>query len=116
MNLLAPIALISALASWAFLVMTFMNLLSGHFETRTCLTDCVKNYYFLSAALGLIGAGLASFSIIRSGFTIGQFFRGTVDRRERISGRVILPGDIEMGTKWTLIGCFQTGCFILERR
>jgi hypothetical protein len=74
MRLLAPIGLLTALASWAFLVMTFQNLLSGHFETRTCLTDCVKNYYFLSAALGLVGAGLASFSIVRSGFTSGQFF------------------------------------------
>jgi hypothetical protein len=70
MRLLAPIALLTALTSWAFLVMTLLNLLSGHFETRTCLTDCVKNYYFLSAVLGLVGGGLATISIVRSGFTV----------------------------------------------
>jgi hypothetical protein len=72
MSFFTPVALLSAIASWGFLIMTFMNLLSGHFETRTCLTDCVKSYYMISAVLGLAATVLASVSVIRSGFTLGQ--------------------------------------------
>jgi hypothetical protein len=68
MNFLAPLALLSAVASWAFLGLTFSNLLSGYMETRSCQTDCVKNYYFLAAGLGLAGVGLAFISLLRSGF------------------------------------------------
>ncbi|MCG8486878.1 MAG: hypothetical protein MI756_05355 [Chromatiales bacterium] len=74
MIFITPAALLLALASWGFLVMTFVNLLSGHFDTRTCLTECVRNYYFISAALGLAASLLATVSVIRSGFTLGQVF------------------------------------------
>ncbi|MEJ2613037.1 MAG: hypothetical protein P8179_24030 [Candidatus Thiodiazotropha sp.] len=72
MNFITPVALLSALASWGFLIMTFISLLSGYFETRTCLTDCVRNYYIISALLGLAAIVLASISVIRSGFTLRQ--------------------------------------------
>ncbi|MCG7899897.1 MAG: hypothetical protein JAY99_01205 [Candidatus Thiodiazotropha lotti] len=72
MSFITPVALLSALASWGFLIMTFVNLLSGHFDTRTCQTECVSNYYFISAAFGLAAVALATFSVIRSGFTLGQ--------------------------------------------
>ncbi len=67
-----PAVLLLALASWGFLLMTFVNLLSGHFDTRTCLTECVRNYYFISAAFGLAATVFATVSVIRSGFTLGQ--------------------------------------------
>jgi hypothetical protein len=69
MNFLAPLAVLFAVASWIFLGLTFSNLLSGYFETRTCLTDCVKNYYFMAAGFGLAGFALAFFSLVRSGLT-----------------------------------------------
>lgn len=69
MNILATLAVFSALVSWAFLGLTFSNLLSGYFETRSCLTDCVKNYYFLSAGFATAGLALALFTLIRSGNT-----------------------------------------------
>lgn len=69
MNILITLALLLSLASWAFLGLTFSNLLSGYFEDRTCLTDCVKTYYFASMGLGFVGTLLAGFAWLRSGFT-----------------------------------------------
>jgi CHASE2 domain-containing sensor protein len=68
-NILITLALLLSLASWAFLGLTFSNLLSGYFETRTCLTDCVKTYYFAAGGLGLAGTLLAGIAWFRSGFT-----------------------------------------------
>jgi hypothetical protein len=67
------LALLLSLATWAFLGLTFSNLLSGHFETRTCLTDCVKTYYFAAGGFGLSSVLLALFALFRSGFTIWLF-------------------------------------------
>ncbi|MEW8324718.1 MAG: hypothetical protein AB2606_18900 [Candidatus Thiodiazotropha taylori] len=72
MSFITPAALLSALASWGFLILTFVNLLSGFLDTRTCQTDCVRNYYFISAAFGLAASALATFSVFRSDFTAGQ--------------------------------------------
>ena len=69
MNILIFLALLLSLVSWAFLGMTFSNLLSGYFETRTCLTECVKTYYFAAGGAGLVALLLAGFAWIRSGFT-----------------------------------------------
>ena len=68
-NILITLALLLSLASWAFLGLTFSNLLSGYFEDRTCLTDCVKTYYFASMGLGFVGTLLAGFAWLRAGFT-----------------------------------------------
>jgi hypothetical protein len=69
MNFLTPLALLSAVASWAFIGLTFSNLLSGYFETRSCLTDCVKNYYFLAAGFGFAGIALGFLALLRSGIS-----------------------------------------------
>ena len=68
-NILIILAILLSIASWAFLGLTFSNLLSGYFETRTCLTDCVKTYYFAAGGLGLVAIFLAGFAWLRSGFT-----------------------------------------------
>ena len=73
MKTFASLALLLSFGSWFFLGLTFMNLLSGHFDTRTCLTDCVRNYYFLSAGLGLSGLVLAGVPLFRSGFNPWYF-------------------------------------------
>jgi CHASE2 domain-containing sensor protein len=68
-KIIVTLALLFSVGSWAFLGLTFSNLLSGYFEDRTCLTDCVKTYYFAAGTLGLAGVILAAFAWIRSGFT-----------------------------------------------
>jgi hypothetical protein len=76
-NILIILAILLSLASWAFLGLTTTNLLSGYFETRTCLTDCVKTYYFAAGGLGLGALVLAGIAWVRSGFT-GRPFLGLV--------------------------------------
>lgn len=71
MYLLIALAILFSVASWGFLGLTFSNLLSGYFETRTCLTECVRNYYFAAAGTGLIGVLVGGFALLRSGFTGG---------------------------------------------
>ena len=71
--MLITLAVLLSLASWGFLGLTFSNLLSGYFEDRTCLTDCVKTYYFAASGLGLAGTLLAAFAWLRAGFTGGLF-------------------------------------------
>jgi CHASE2 domain-containing sensor protein len=61
-------ALLLSACSWTFLGLTFTNLLSGHFENRTCLTDCVKSYYFTAGGVGLAAFLLATLAWFRSGF------------------------------------------------
>ncbi|MEW8506048.1 MAG: hypothetical protein AB2598_05050 [Candidatus Thiodiazotropha sp.] len=68
MNIIITLALFLSVGSWVFLGLTFANLLSGYFEQRTCLTDCVKTYYFAAGALGLFGTAAAAFAWLRSGF------------------------------------------------
>ena len=60
MKLLASSALLASLAGWALLVLTFVNLLSGSLDTRTCGTECVKQYYLGATGLG-VAALLAAF-------------------------------------------------------
>ncbi|MGD8911940.1 MAG: hypothetical protein PVI97_05245 [Candidatus Thiodiazotropha sp.] len=69
MKLIITLALLLSAGSWVFLGLTFSNLLSGYFEDRTCLTDCVKTYYFLAGGLGIAGVLLAAIAWVRSGFT-----------------------------------------------
>lgn len=71
--MLVSLALLLSFASWAFLGLTATNLLSGYFEDRTCLTDCVKTYYFAAAGLGFIGILAAGTAWLRSGFSGGLF-------------------------------------------
>ncbi len=73
MRITIPLALLFSLASWVFLGLTFTNLLSGYFDTRTCLTDCVKRYYLAAGGLGLSGLLLATVAWFRSGFTAWPF-------------------------------------------
>jgi ABC-type Na+ efflux pump permease subunit len=73
-KIIIVLALLLSVGSWAFLGLTFTHLLSGYFEDRTCLTDCVKTYYFAAAGLGLAGISLAAVAWVRSGFTRWPFF------------------------------------------
>jgi len=56
MKIAAPLALLLSAGAWYFAALMAMNLLSGPFEERTCLTDCVQTYFY--SALGLCVAGL----------------------------------------------------------
>ncbi|MGD9164322.1 MAG: hypothetical protein PVF13_06135 [Chromatiales bacterium] len=69
MKIIVTLALLLSLASWSFLGLTFSNLLSGYLETRTCLTDCVKTYYFAAGGFGVVGVILALLALFRSGLT-----------------------------------------------
>jgi hypothetical protein len=72
-KIIAALALLLSVGSWAFLGLTFVNLLSGYFENRTCLTDCVKTYYYAAGGFGLAGVLLAAIAWIRSGFASWLF-------------------------------------------
>ena len=48
----ATLGIVSALAAWTLASLTVMHLLSGHFETRTCQTECVQSYFFAAMAAG----------------------------------------------------------------
>ncbi|MET0068321.1 MAG: hypothetical protein ABW076_18405 [Candidatus Thiodiazotropha sp.] len=71
--MIIALGLLLSAVSWAFLGMTVTNLLSGSLETRTCLTDCVRNYYYLAGASGFVGLLLAALAWLRSGFSGGTF-------------------------------------------
>jgi hypothetical protein len=68
-KVIVTLALLLSVGSWVFLGLTFSHLLSGYFESRTCLTDCVKTYYFAAGGLGLAGVMLWAIAWIRYGFT-----------------------------------------------
>jgi hypothetical protein len=69
MNLFITLAILFSVASWGFLGLTFTHLLSGYFENRSCLTECVKGYYFAAAGTGLVGVLMAIAALFRSGIT-----------------------------------------------
>jgi hypothetical protein len=74
MKILISLAILLSLGSWLFLGLTFDNLLSGYFEDRTCLTDCVKTYYFTAGGLGLGAVLLGAVAWIQSRFSCWHFF------------------------------------------
>jgi hypothetical protein len=67
MKLTAPLALLLSLGGWVFLVLVFVNLLSGHLDDRTCGTECVRNYFFGATGLGAAGVLLALASLFKPG-------------------------------------------------
>ena len=68
MKMTATLGIVSALAAWTLTVLMTMNLLSGHFETRTCQTECVQFYFFAAVAAGFAAlvTGLVSASSPRT--------------------------------------------------
>ena len=64
MNLLPLSALLLTLTAWILTALTGMNLLSGHFEDRTCQTDCVRTYFFSGVATGVGGLVLSGLSLM----------------------------------------------------
>jgi hypothetical protein len=64
MNLLALFAILLTLAGWVLTALTGMNLLSGHFDGRTCLTDCVQMLFFSAVATGVAGLVLSGLSLL----------------------------------------------------
>ncbi len=73
MRISATLAILLALASWVALWFTFSNLLSGSLETRTCQTDCVRNYYFAAAGAGLVSVLLALIAFFKARLSAGSF-------------------------------------------
>jgi hypothetical protein len=65
MNMLASSALLVTFAGWALTALTVMNLLSGHFDDRTCQTDCVQMLFFSGVAAGIGGLVLSIVSLFR---------------------------------------------------
>ena len=65
MNLFALLALILTIAGWILTGLTGMNLLSGHFDDRTCLTDCVQTLFFSAVAAGIGGLVLSGIALLR---------------------------------------------------
>lgn len=65
MNLLPLLALLLTLTAWILTALTGINLLSGHFEERTCQTDCVRTYFFSGVATGIGGLVLSGLSLLR---------------------------------------------------
>ena len=66
MNLIALSALLFTAAGWALTALTVMNLLSGHFDDRTCQTGCVQALFFSSVAAGVAGLVLGGVGLRRS--------------------------------------------------
>lgn len=62
MKITATLGVVAALLAWTLTVLMTMNLLSGHFETRTCQTGCVQSYFFSAGAAGFVAlvTGLVS--------------------------------------------------------
>ena len=63
MRILPPLAFLLGIAAWVLLLLTFTNLLSGYLDTRSCQSECVRNYYMLSAAAALAATVLAFFGL-----------------------------------------------------
>lgn len=57
------LGLLAAIAGWVLMGLTGANVLSGTFEDRTCLTDCVRTYFFSSTAAGLAGLAFGLFGL-----------------------------------------------------
>ena len=63
----APIAaLLLAILGWALTAVTTTNLLSGHFDERTCQTACVQALFFGGVAAGVISLILGVIGLTRS--------------------------------------------------
>ena len=64
MYTLPLLSLLLTAVDWVLLGLTGMNILSGPFDERTCLTDCVRTMFFSGTAAG-IGGLLFSFFGLR---------------------------------------------------
>lgn len=62
MNFLALIALLFTFIGAGLTLLTGVNILSGPFEGRTCLTDCVQMYYFAGLVTVVVGLLLSLLS------------------------------------------------------
>ena len=49
------LALLLAAAGWVLMIAAATNMLSGHFDTRSCQTDCVSSLFWGAAAAGGLG-------------------------------------------------------------
>jgi hypothetical protein len=65
MNVLALIALLLTLAGWVLTALTAVNLLSGHFDDRTCQTACVQMLFFSGVASGVAGLVVSGLALRR---------------------------------------------------
>lgn len=57
------LGLLATTAGWILMGLTGANTLSGTFEDRTCLTDCVRTYFFYSTAAGFAGLTFGLFAL-----------------------------------------------------
>jgi hypothetical protein len=65
MNVPALIALLLTLAGWVLTALTTVNLLSGHFDDRTCQTACVQMLFFSGVAAGVSGLVVSGLALRR---------------------------------------------------
>jgi CHASE2 domain-containing sensor protein len=65
MNLPALSGLLLAATGWVLFAMMGLNLLSGHFDDRSCHTDCVKSLFLFSVAAGISGLLLSGIGVFR---------------------------------------------------
>ena len=66
MKAFPPLALVLSLASWLFISITAINLLSGAMEDRTCQTDCVQMYFFSAVGAGVAALVLSLLALMRN--------------------------------------------------
>lgn len=55
MKLSSLLALLLAGAGWVLLIVAGTNMLSGHFDTRSCQTACVSSLFWGGVAAGGLG-------------------------------------------------------------
>jgi hypothetical protein len=55
MKLSSLLALLLAGAGWVLLIVAGTNMLSGHFDTRSCQTACVSSLFWGAVAAGGLG-------------------------------------------------------------
>ena len=67
MKFIPIIAVLLAVAGWVMTALMGINLLSGHFDERTCQTACVRGYFFAGIAAGGVALLLGLLGLVRPG-------------------------------------------------
>lgn len=62
MNIVALLALLITFIAAGLTLLTGVNILSGPFEGRSCLTDCVQMYFYAGLVTTIIGLILSLLS------------------------------------------------------
>lgn len=77
MKILGVLGLLVGLAAWGYAALMGVNLLSGSMEARTCKTECIQSYFFISGGLAFIALLLGGMSLrTKSFFSIAATLLG----------------------------------------